>query len=72
MAARDAHRKMVELLEAVFSVRSVRRLHNGMQLRLRYNLEKAVRTVEVCCEMAGSLGVSQLGQRVSWETVAGQ
>jgi hypothetical protein len=34
MAARDAHATMEELLEAVFSVRSMPRLHNDEQLRL--------------------------------------
>jgi hypothetical protein len=48
----------------------VSRLHNEEQLRLRENLETAVKVG--WCEMAASLGVSQLKQRVSCEAVAGQ
>jgi hypothetical protein len=44
MAATDTN-ATTELLEAVFSVRSVRRLYNEKQLRLRESLETAVRRV---------------------------
>jgi hypothetical protein len=39
-------------------------------LPLENNLETAVRIVQALCEMAASLGVSQLEQSVSCETVA--
>jgi hypothetical protein len=59
MAATDTE-TTVELLEAVFSVRSMWRLYNEEQLRLRESLETAVRRVGSLCEMAASLGVSYL------------
>jgi hypothetical protein len=43
-------------------MRSVPRLYNEEQLRLRESLETAVRTVGGWCEMAASLGVSRLEQ----------
>jgi hypothetical protein len=52
----DATRK--ELPEAVFSMRSVPRLYNEEQLRLRERLETAVRLVGGWCEMDASLGIS--------------
>jgi hypothetical protein len=64
MAATDTSSTR-ELLEAVFSVRSVPRLYNEEQLRLRESPETAVRIVVGWCEMGTSLGVS-------CETVAGQ
>jgi hypothetical protein len=54
MASTDTH-TTVELLEAVFSVRSIPRLYNEEQLRLRESLETAVRRVGGCFEMAASL-----------------
>jgi hypothetical protein len=50
--------EIMERLGKVFSVRSVPRLYNEEQLRLRESLETAVRRVGGWCEMAGSLGVS--------------
>jgi hypothetical protein len=47
-----------ELLEAVFSVRSVPRLYNEERLRLLDILETVVRTVGGWCEMATNLGLS--------------
>jgi hypothetical protein len=49
MAEKDAHATMEELLEVVFSVRSVSRLSNEKQLRLRESLEIAVRRIGVSC-----------------------
>jgi hypothetical protein len=46
-----------ELVQAVFSVRSVPRLYNKGQLPLAESLETAVRRVGGWCEMAVSLGV---------------
>jgi hypothetical protein len=43
-------------------MRSVPRLYNEMQLRLREGLEMAVRKVGGWCEMAASLGGSHLEQ----------
>jgi hypothetical protein len=43
MATTDAYVTMEELLEEVFSVRSVPRLCNTEKLRLRESLETAVR-----------------------------
>jgi hypothetical protein len=51
-----------ELLEEVLSMQSVPRLYKEEQLRLRESLGTAVRRVGVWCEMAASLGVSQLEQ----------
>jgi hypothetical protein len=51
MIARDKHATIVELLEAVFSVRSVPRLYNEGQR----SLEMTVRRVGGWCEMAASL-----------------
>jgi hypothetical protein len=62
MAATGAHEAMVEMFEAVFSMRSVPKLYIEDQLRLRESLETAVRKVGGWCEMAASLGVSQLEQ----------
>jgi hypothetical protein len=61
MTATDAHATMEELLEVVFSMRSLPR--NSCDYE---SLETAVRRA-----MAAN-AVSQLGQRVSRETVAGQ
>jgi hypothetical protein len=58
MAATDTYVTIEELLEAVFSLRSVRMLCNEGQLALERRLETAVRTVGGWCEMAASLGVS--------------
>jgi hypothetical protein len=58
MAATDRHATIEELLEAVFSVRSVPSLYNEGQLSLEENPETALRTVGGWCEMAASLGVS--------------
>jgi hypothetical protein len=57
MAATDTHAKTKELLEAVFSVRSVPRLYNESHLPLVSNLETAVKRVGGWCEMAAYLGV---------------
>jgi hypothetical protein len=43
-------------------MRSMPGLYNKERLRLRESLETAVRRVEDWCEMAASLGVSQLEQ----------
>jgi hypothetical protein len=58
MAATNMHATTEELLEAMFSVRSVPRLQNKEQLRLRESLETAVTKVGGECEIAASLGVS--------------
>jgi hypothetical protein len=63
MAATDTHTTIEELLEAVFSVRSVRRLYNEDQLPLRESLESAVRSVGGWCEMAASLRGREPGNR---------
>jgi hypothetical protein len=60
MAVTNMHATVEEVLEAVFSVRSCR----GYITR---SLETAVRRVGGWCEMADSLGVSQLEQLVSCE-----
>jgi hypothetical protein len=52
MAATDTHATIEELLEAVFTMRSVPRLYNEEQLRLRERLETAVRRVGVSCGTA--------------------
>jgi hypothetical protein len=65
MAARDAHPTIEELLEAVFSVRSVPRLHNEEQLRLQESLETAVRRVGDWCEMVTSNWSNELVVRES-------
>jgi hypothetical protein len=62
MAATNKHGTIEELLEAVFSVRSMPRLYNEQQLRLRMSLEIAVRRVGGWCEMAVRLEVSHLEQ----------
>jgi hypothetical protein len=62
MVARDTHATTDEQLEAVFSVRPVPSLYNEEKLRLRENLETAVRRVGGWCEMAASLGVSLVEQ----------
>jgi hypothetical protein len=62
MVATDEHATVEELLEAMLSVHSVPRLYKQKQLRLRGSLETAVRTVGGWCEMAASLGVSQVEQ----------
>jgi hypothetical protein len=58
MAAKDTHATIEDLLETVFSLRSVPRLYNEGKMPLEENLEKAVRRVEGCCETAASLIVS--------------
>jgi hypothetical protein len=59
MTATDTHATIEELLEAVFSVRSLPRLYNESQLQLETSLQTAVTRVRVSCEMAASLrGVS--------------
>jgi hypothetical protein len=45
----------VEVLDAMFSARSVPRPYNEEQLRLRESFETAVRRVGGWCEMAASL-----------------
>jgi hypothetical protein len=60
MAATDTYATIEELLEALLSVRSVLRLYNEGQLPLEESFERAVRRVGGWCEMAASLGVSQL------------
>jgi hypothetical protein len=49
-----------ELLEAVFSVRSVPGLYNDGQLLLEESLETAMRRIGGWCEMAASLVVSEV------------
>jgi hypothetical protein len=58
MAATDTHVTIEELLGEVFSMRSVPKLYNEEQLRLRESLQTGVRRVGGLCEMAASLGVS--------------
>jgi hypothetical protein len=56
-------------------MRSVQRIYNEEQLRLRESLETAVRRVGGWCEMAGSLGVEWSGVEVrvrQLEAVTGQ
>jgi hypothetical protein len=55
MAAKDTQETIEELLEAVFSVRSVPRLYIEEQLRLRERLEPAVRRVGVRYEKVADL-----------------
>jgi hypothetical protein len=62
MAATNTNATIEELLEAVFSVRSVQKLYNEGQLPLERCLGMRVRIVEVSCEIAASLAVSQLEQ----------
>jgi hypothetical protein len=64
MAATDMHSTIEYLWEAVFSVRSVLRIHNEEQLRLWESLETAMRRVGCWCEMVASLGVCGVGS--SW------
>jgi hypothetical protein len=45
MTATDTHATIEELLEALFSVRSVPRIYNDGQLLLEESLETAVRRV---------------------------
>jgi hypothetical protein len=59
IATTDAHAKIEELLEDVFSVESVPRLYNEDQLPLRDSPETAVRRVGGWCEMAASLQVRE-------------
>jgi hypothetical protein len=54
MAATVTYATIEELLEAVFSVRSVLTLYNEIQLPLEKVLETAVRRVGVSCETAAS------------------
>jgi hypothetical protein len=60
MTATDTHATIEELLEAVFSVRSVPTLYiyNEDQLPLEKSLETAARSLGGRCEMAAGLGVS--------------
>jgi hypothetical protein len=51
----------IELLEAVFPVRSLLKLYNVDQLPLRDSLEIAIRRVGGWCEMAASLQVCESG-----------
>jgi hypothetical protein len=60
MAAKDKHATIEELSEVVFYVRSVPRLYNEEQLRLRMSSETVVRRAGGWSEMAARLGVSQL------------
>jgi hypothetical protein len=59
MAATDKHAIIEELLEVMFSVRSLPWLDNEDQLPLEMSFETAVRRVGGWCEMTASLGVSQ-------------
>jgi hypothetical protein len=64
MSASGTHATIEELLEALFSVRSIPRLYNESQLPLEQSLETletAVKRVGGRCEMAASLGVSGVG-----------
>jgi hypothetical protein len=58
MVETNTHVTIEELLEAVFSVRSVPKLYNEGQLPLEESLERAVRRLGGWCEMAVSLGVN--------------
>jgi hypothetical protein len=66
MAATDKHATVEELLEAVFSVRSVTYLYNEGQLPLEESLETALRRVWGWYDMAASLGVSGVESVGSW------
>jgi hypothetical protein len=50
-SVRQLHGEITELLGGVFSIRSVPRLCNEKQLRLRESLETTVRRVRGWCEM---------------------
>jgi hypothetical protein len=63
MAATDTHAIIEELLEVVFSVRSVPRLYKEKQLQLRESLETVVKRVGGWCEMAASLRGREPGIR---------
>jgi hypothetical protein len=65
MATTDTHSTIEELLEAVFSLKSVPRLYNEGHLLLERRLQTALRTVGGWCEMAARLGVSGVGL-VGW------
>jgi hypothetical protein len=58
MVATDAHAAMGEVLVVAFSVRSVPRLYNEEQLRLRESLETTMGRVGGWFEVVASLGVS--------------
>jgi hypothetical protein len=68
MATKDMHVTIEELLEALFFVWSVLRLHNESQLLLEESLEMEVKGAGGCCEMAASLGVSG----VEWSELVGE
>jgi hypothetical protein len=53
----------IKLLEEVFSVQSVLRLHNEDQLPLRKSPETAVKRVGGRCEMVASLKGHEAGSR---------
>jgi hypothetical protein len=55
MAAAYTHATIEELLEAVFSMRSLPRLYKEEQLRLLATLGTAVRRVGCWCEMAARM-----------------
>jgi hypothetical protein len=55
MSATGTQATVDELLEAMFSVRSMPRLHNEDQMPLRESLETRVRRVGDLCEVASSL-----------------
>jgi hypothetical protein len=57
VVATDKHTIIEELLETVFTMRSVPRLCDEGQLPLKESLKTAVRRVGGWCKMAASLGV---------------
>jgi hypothetical protein len=63
MATTDTHATIEELLEAVFSVRSVPKLYNGDQLIIEKSLETGDRRVGGWCEMVASLRGHEPGGR---------
>jgi hypothetical protein len=69
MVATDTHATTEELLEAVFSVRSVSGLYNDGQLPLWDSPVTAVRRAGGWCEMAASLRVSQSRERICIQSV---
>jgi hypothetical protein len=50
----DMHATIEELLEAMFPVRSIPRLYNGVQLPLEESNETSVRRVGNSCERVSS------------------
>jgi hypothetical protein len=58
MAAADTHAKIEDMLQSVFSVRSLLNLYNEGQLLLEERLETTARREGVWHEVVASLGVT--------------